>query len=71
MGDMADWAFDEEMFARIEFEESMEYLLSDEDFLRQATAPSRNKKIMSIRKWPHPLTHKQKWCLAMWIYNHD
>ena len=71
MGDMTDWYYDQEMDARYEFEEEMEYLMSDEVDLRQLTAASRSPKIMAIRKYPFaPLSYKQRWCLAMWVYNH-
>ena len=67
---MADWAYDMEMDARYEFEEEMEDLISDEAELRKMTAASRTPKIISIRKYPHPLSYKQKWCLAYWVWNH-
>jgi hypothetical protein len=71
MGDIADDMYDAEMDMREEFEDEIELLLSNEDKLRKNTSLWRSPKIMSIRKWPFPLTHKQKWCLAMWIYNQD
>ncbi len=69
MGDMADLAYDAEMDMLYEFEDDMIYLLEQsDDYLREGTAKSRSPKIMSIRKWTRPLTDKQKWCLAHWIW---
>ncbi len=72
MGYMADLAYDAEMDMLYEFEDDMLWLLDQgDDYLREGTAKSRSPKIMSIRKWVRPLTDKQRWCLAHWIWSND
>ena len=72
MGDAADMAYDMDMDMEMDmandFNDEMRWLLDQtDDNLREGAAKSRKPKIMSIRKWPHALTDKQKWCLALWI----
>ncbi|MCP3670490.1 MAG: hypothetical protein GY814_08645 [Gammaproteobacteria bacterium] len=72
MGYMADVMYDAEMDSRIEFEDDILWLLDQgDDYLRKGTAKSRSPKIMSIRNWARPLTDKQRWCLAHWIWSND
>lgn len=70
MGDMADMI--NEDFGCLEYQDSIEGLLElDDKHLKEYTAKSRDKKIMSIRKWPKPLSPKQRYCLAAWIHHHE
>jgi len=72
MGEAADMAYDAVMDMANDFNDSMHWILDQgDDYLRETTARSRSPKIMSIRKWPYPLTDKQKWCLALWILHSD
>jgi hypothetical protein len=48
-----------------------DYLDMSDDELRKECARARNKKILGIRNWPHPLSEKQRWCLACWCAERD
>jgi hypothetical protein len=63
MGEMTDFInqYDDE---RLEPED---YLNLTDDELKRITSGCRSKKLKGIRKWPNPLSDKQRYCLAAWI----
>ena len=48
-----------------------DYLDMTDAELRTATAACRTAKLKSIRAWPHPLSAKQRYCLAAWLSDRD
>ncbi len=48
-----------------------EYLTLSDDELRKECANAKSEKIVGIRNWPHKLSEKQRWCLAMWAAERD
>jgi hypothetical protein len=48
-----------------------DYLDMTDEELRKETSLSRSPKIMNIRKYPHNLTTKQRYCLACWLAERD
>lgn len=69
MGDMADmmadaWDYDDSLTAA-------DYLGMSDNELRAATSMVRSAKLKSIRAWPHPLSEKQRYCLAAWLAERD
>ncbi len=49
----------------------MYYLTMSDDDLKAATSAARSEKIKGIRKWPKPLSDKQRYCLAAWLEEKD
>lgn len=48
-----------------------DYLDMTDKELIAASSMCRSKKLKSIRKWPKPLSQKQRYCLAAWIAEKD
>lgn len=48
-----------------------EYMGLSDDALRNECVAARETKIVSIRNWPHALSKKQRWCLALWCAKRD
>lgn len=51
--------------------EPEDYLDMTDDELRKETAMCRSAKLKSIRVWPHALSPKQRYCLAVWLAERD
>jgi hypothetical protein len=70
MSDMADFVNDQ---GRDDMgpTEAEDYLDMTDDELRKETAACRSAKLKSIRAWPHPLSDKQRYCLAAWVAKRD
>jgi len=69
MGDAADDARDREEKLKLIFEE--EFLSLSNKELFKDTARARKPKIISIRKWYKKygkLSDKQRFCLAVWLW---
>ena len=72
MGDAADDAQDREEALAAMFE--FQYLSLSNEELFKYTSRARNPKIVSIRKWwkeHQKLSDKQRYCLAMWLWEND
>lgn len=67
---MADW-MEEQMYYLDEQDSIEDYLSLTDDELKEFTARARLPKIMSIRKVTYPLTEKQRYCLAAYLYERD
>lgn len=48
-----------------------DYLTLSDEELRKECARARDAKIVGIRNWPHKLSDKQRFCLAVWCANRD
>jgi len=71
MGDAADDAYDREMGIQ---EEITRYSMLDDEILVEYTAKSRLPKIISIHKYfkiHNRLSNRQRYCLAVWAYEHQ
>ena len=51
--------------------EPAEYMTLSDEELRKECAAARDAKTVSIRNWPHKLSEKQRWCLAIWCAKRD
>jgi len=48
-----------------------EYLTLSDDELRKECSKATDTKIVGIRDWPHKLSKKQRYCLAVWCAKRD
>lgn len=66
MGDIADWVNEQE---RDESgpPEAEDFLDLSDDELKRESSGTRSPKLKGIRKWPNPLTPKQRYALAAWL----
>jgi len=71
MGDMADYYLESYGDSDEDFPEPKDYLYMTDDELRKATSTCKSAKLQSIRKWPSPLSPKQRYCLAAWLASCD
>lgn len=72
MGDMADMLNDDYGDRdNMGMPEPEDFLDMTDDDLRKETAMCRSAKLKSIRAWPHPLSPKQRYCLAAWLAERD
>jgi hypothetical protein len=73
MGEMADLHADYSLLVDdgYYYPDESDYLHLSDDELKAETARARDPKIMGIRKWPNPLSEKQRWCLANWITRNE
>lgn len=80
MGEMADYYLDGAGFSMWGADEVDGYeghesvitelmRLPDAD-LRRLSATAKDTKTVGIRKWPKPLSEKQRYCLAFYIRDH-
>ena len=54
-----------------EYQDPYDYLDLSDDELRKLSSRARNEKIKGIRRWPSPLSPKQRYCLAVWISDNE
>ncbi len=72
MGEIADYIFDQFVCHPEDGPPSPEdYLDMTDNELRKETSMCRSEKLKSIRRWPHELSEKQRYCLAAWLAKRD
>ena len=73
MGDIADFMLDgydgeDDGMGRCD---PTGYLHLSDAKLKQECSKARSAKIVSICSWPHKLSEKQRYCLAVWAAERD
>jgi hypothetical protein len=66
-----EWEFFIGRWEGLEYPKPEDYMSLTDDELREGTARARSEKIKGIRRWPSPLSEKQRWCLAFWIAENE